>query len=86
MCPADSVVIFTCCGTYSNSTLVTSHKMQFSGSVGFNYGTTSSLLTLASTLYSGPLLSPELDEGPHIARLLDALKPLPARGTPREAG
>jgi bacillolysin len=35
--PADSAVMFTCCGTYSNSTLVTSHKMQFSGSVGFNY-------------------------------------------------
>jgi bacillolysin len=35
--PADSAVIFTCCGTYSNTTLVTSHKMQFSGSVGFNY-------------------------------------------------
>ena len=35
--PADSVVIFSCCGTYSNSTQVTSHKMQFSGSVGFNY-------------------------------------------------
>jgi len=34
---ADSVVMFTCCGTYSNSTLVTSHKMQFSGSVGFDY-------------------------------------------------
>lgn len=35
--PADSVVIFSCCGTYFNSTLVTSHKMQFTGSVGFNY-------------------------------------------------
>jgi len=34
---ADSVVMFTCCGTYSNSTPVTSHKMQFSGSVGFDY-------------------------------------------------
>ena len=35
--PADSVVMFSCCGNYSNSTLVTSHKMQFSGSVGFDY-------------------------------------------------
>ena len=35
--PANSAVIFTCCGTYSNTTLVTSHKMQFTGSVGFKY-------------------------------------------------
>jgi bacillolysin len=35
--PADSVVIFTCCGTYSNSSLVTSHVMQFNGSRGVKY-------------------------------------------------
>ena len=35
--PANSAVIFTCCGTYSNSTLVTSHKMQFSGTIGYYY-------------------------------------------------
>ena len=35
--PADSDVIFTCCGTYSNSSLVTSHSMQFNGSRGVIY-------------------------------------------------
>jgi thermolysin len=35
--PANSVVIFTCCGTYTNSALVTSHSMQFNGSQGATY-------------------------------------------------
>jgi len=35
--PADSAVIFTCCGTYANSSLVTSHSMQFNGSRGLLY-------------------------------------------------
>jgi thermolysin len=35
--PANSVVVFTCCGTYSNSSLVTSHTMQFNGSRGATY-------------------------------------------------
>jgi thermolysin len=35
--PADSAVIFTCCGTYSNASLVTSHSMQFNGSRGVAY-------------------------------------------------
>ena len=34
---ADSVVVFTCCGEYSNSNLVTSHSMQFNGSIGATY-------------------------------------------------
>ena len=34
---ANSVVVFTCCGTYSNATLVTSHSMAFSGSRGVTY-------------------------------------------------
>ena len=37
MLPANSEVLFTCCGPYINSTLVTSHKMQFSGTVGYYY-------------------------------------------------
>lgn len=35
--PSDSVVTFTCCGSYSNSSLVTSHSMQFNGSQGVAY-------------------------------------------------
>jgi Zn-dependent metalloprotease len=35
--PSDSAVIFTCCGTYTNSSLVTSHSMQFNGSIGAAY-------------------------------------------------
>ena len=35
--PSDSAVIFTCCGTYSNSALVTSHSMSFNGSKGTLY-------------------------------------------------
>ncbi len=35
--PADSQVIFTCCGTYTNSSLVTSHRMAFNGSKGYLY-------------------------------------------------
>ena len=35
--PATSTVMFTCCGTYSNSTLVTSHAMTFTGSRGVTY-------------------------------------------------
>lgn len=35
--PSDSAVIFTCCGTYTNSSLVTSHSMQFNGSIGATY-------------------------------------------------
>jgi thermolysin len=34
---ADSAVTFTCCGTYSNSSLVTSHAMSFTGSNGVAY-------------------------------------------------
>jgi bacillolysin len=34
---SDSEVIFTCCGNYTNSSLVTSHKMQFNGSIGAAY-------------------------------------------------
>ena len=36
--PSDSVVIFTLYGSYTNSSLVTSHKMQFNGSIGASYG------------------------------------------------
>ncbi|MDH5632311.1 MAG: S8 family serine peptidase [Gammaproteobacteria bacterium] len=35
--PSNSVVTFTCCGTYSNSTMVTSHYMSFQGSNGALY-------------------------------------------------
>jgi thermolysin len=35
--PSDSVVTFTCCGSYSNSSLVTSHSMSFNGSRGVVY-------------------------------------------------
>jgi Zn-dependent metalloprotease len=34
---SDSEVTFTCCGTYINSSLVTSHRMQFTGSKGVLY-------------------------------------------------
>jgi bacillolysin len=34
---SDSAVIFTCCGTYTNASLVTSHSMQFTGSNGATY-------------------------------------------------
>jgi thermolysin len=34
---SDSAVTFTCCGTYSNSSLVTSHSMSFNGSIGVAY-------------------------------------------------
>jgi len=34
---SDSTVIFTCCGSYSNSSLVTSHSMQFNGTIGATY-------------------------------------------------
>jgi thermolysin len=35
--PADSTVTFTCCGAYSNASLVTSHSMSFNGSIGVVY-------------------------------------------------
>ena len=35
--PATSEVNFTCCGTYTDSTLVTSHSMSFNGSKGYLY-------------------------------------------------
>jgi len=35
--PADSAVIFTCCGTYTDANLVTSHSMSFNGSKGTLY-------------------------------------------------
>jgi thermolysin len=35
--PATSVVTFSCCGSYSDSELVTNHMMGFRGSVGFAY-------------------------------------------------
>ena len=35
--PSDSAVIFTCCGTYSNNSLVTNHSMSFNGSKGTVY-------------------------------------------------
>ncbi len=35
--PATSEVTFTCCGTYTNSALVTSHSMGFNGSKGATY-------------------------------------------------
>lgn len=35
--PATSEVTFTCCGTYTNTTLVTSHRMAFNGSKGVLY-------------------------------------------------
>ena len=35
--PATSEVTFTCCGTYTNTTLVTSHRMTFNGSKGVLY-------------------------------------------------
>ena len=34
---SDSAVTFTCCGTYSNSSFVTSHSMSFTGSNGVAY-------------------------------------------------
>ena len=34
---SDSTVIFTCCGTYTNSSMVTSHSMQFNGTNGATY-------------------------------------------------
>ena len=47
--PANSEVLFTCYGPYINSTLVTSHKMQFSGTVGYYYEYTSNPLMLAGS-------------------------------------
>lgn len=35
--PADSAVTFTCCGTYTNASLVTSHSMSFTGTNGVAY-------------------------------------------------
>ena len=35
--PASSEVMFTCCGSFSDSTLVTSHSMDFRGSKGVVY-------------------------------------------------
>lgn len=35
--PSNSEVSFTCCGTYTNATLVTSHRMTFNGSKGVLY-------------------------------------------------
>jgi bacillolysin len=35
--PATSEVSFTCCGTYTDATLVTSHRMSFNGSKGVLY-------------------------------------------------
>jgi len=35
--PATSEVTFTCCGVYSNSSLVTTHSMSFNGSKGYLY-------------------------------------------------
>jgi len=35
--PADSTVIFTCCGSYNNASLVTSHSMNFNGQKGVLY-------------------------------------------------
>ena len=35
--PSDSTVNFTCCGTFTNSSLVTSHSMTFNGSIGASY-------------------------------------------------
>jgi len=35
--PSDSAVIFTCCGTYTNSSMVTSHSMSFNGTIGSTY-------------------------------------------------
>jgi thermolysin len=35
--PSNSEVTFTCCGTYTNATLVTSHRMSFNGSKGVLY-------------------------------------------------
>lgn len=35
--PATSEVVFTCCGTYTDSSLVTSHSMGFNGSRGYLY-------------------------------------------------
>jgi len=35
--PSNSVVTFSCCGSYSNSALVTSHAMSFNGSRGVLY-------------------------------------------------
>ena len=34
---SNSAVIFTCCGTYTNSSMVTSHSMSFTGSNGVAY-------------------------------------------------
>lgn len=35
--PADSMIWFTCCGIFSNPTLVTSHRMDFQGRRGVTY-------------------------------------------------
>ena len=35
--PADSEVTFTCCGTFTNSELVTDHSMSFRGKKGDTY-------------------------------------------------
>ena len=35
--PSNSEVTFSCCGTYTNSTMVTSHQMSFNGSKGVLY-------------------------------------------------
>lgn len=35
--PSNSEVTFTCCGTYTNATLVTNHRMTFNGSKGVLY-------------------------------------------------
>jgi Zn-dependent metalloprotease len=35
--PSDSTVTFTCCGSYSDSAMVTSHRMDFNGQKNVNY-------------------------------------------------
>ena len=52
--PSDSTVTFTCCGEYSNTSLVTDHVMNFNGSknVNYEYYVTSSVSGVSTT--AGP--------------------------------
>ena len=56
--PADSVVTFTCCGSFSDTALVTSHSMGFRGKGTYEY-TVSSTDAAGNTTTAGPFNYPE---------------------------
>ena len=57
---SDSAVTFTCCGTYTNSSLVTSHSMQFNGTIGATYEYYVSSTANGQTATAGPFVHQNL--------------------------